>query len=205
MPKGETPKSEKTKGRILAAAVALFSKKGFHGTKVDEIALKARINKERLYAYFGGKESLFEAALENVYAESASCDRGLLKLGEGDIPSLTSMIVSHYMGMYRRRPAFWRMIAWANLESAPLPETIRNAKGESLDHLRKLYAKGQGRGTFHKGLPFEAYIYMIWAATFFLHSNRKTLEANFPACVPDDFEAGPLPKLSCFLQKGGEA
>src|SRR5580658_7945450 len=60
---------DRTRGRILAAALAEFSAKGFAGARVDAIARRARGNKRMLYHYFGNKEDLFAAVLRHKMAE----------------------------------------------------------------------------------------------------------------------------------------
>ena len=52
-----------TRNKILAAAVSVFAAKGLNGATVDDIAAAAGVNKQRLYAYFGSKQGLFDAAL----------------------------------------------------------------------------------------------------------------------------------------------
>jgi TetR/AcrR family transcriptional regulator len=52
---------ERTKEKILDAAVEVFSAKGFAGGRVAEIATKAGINKQLITYYFGGKEGLYQA------------------------------------------------------------------------------------------------------------------------------------------------
>ena len=54
---------DRTRRRILAAALAEFSAHGFAGARVDTIARRARGNKRMLYHYFGNKEALFTAVL----------------------------------------------------------------------------------------------------------------------------------------------
>src|SRR5437899_11608420 len=57
-PTGRHP--ERTRERILAAALKEFSAKGLAGARVDRIARRARINKRMLYHYFGNKNDLFK-------------------------------------------------------------------------------------------------------------------------------------------------
>jgi AcrR family transcriptional regulator len=64
-----TRNPERTRGRILAAALAEFSAKGFAGARVDAIARRAKGNKRMLYHYFGNKEALFSAVLRHKMAE----------------------------------------------------------------------------------------------------------------------------------------
>lgn len=51
--------------RILAAAAGEFAEHGYAGARVDRIATVARLNKRMLYHYFGDKQGLFLAVLEN--------------------------------------------------------------------------------------------------------------------------------------------
>lgn len=57
-----------TRDRILDAARTEFSHYGLAGARVDRIAVAAKASKERLYAYFGDKDKLFEAVLETGFA-----------------------------------------------------------------------------------------------------------------------------------------
>ena len=46
-----------------------FAAKGFGGARVDAIALRAGTNKRMLYHYFGDKEALYLAVLEEAYRQ----------------------------------------------------------------------------------------------------------------------------------------
>ena len=52
-------KSDLTKEKILHAALDEFATKGFAGTRVDQIAQAAGVNKAMIYYHFAGKEELF--------------------------------------------------------------------------------------------------------------------------------------------------
>lgn len=56
------PKS--TRERILDAAMELFSAKGFHDTKLDEIVAQASASKGSIYFHFPNKERLFIALVD---------------------------------------------------------------------------------------------------------------------------------------------
>jgi AcrR family transcriptional regulator len=60
---------DRTRRRILAAALKEFSTLGFAGTRISGIARRAKINKRMLYHYFGGKEELFHAVLHHKINE----------------------------------------------------------------------------------------------------------------------------------------
>jgi TetR/AcrR family transcriptional regulator len=78
--RGTERNPDRTRGRILSAALQEFAANGFAGARVDAIARRAAINKRMLYHYFGDKEGLFRAVLRRkiaerrVWAESRSGD-----------------------------------------------------------------------------------------------------------------------------------
>ena len=53
-----------TRERILEAAMNIFSAKGFHDTKLDEIVAEASISKGSIYFHFPNKEKLFIALVD---------------------------------------------------------------------------------------------------------------------------------------------
>ena len=62
---------QRTRDRILAAALAEFSAQGFAGARVARIARRARVNKRMLYHYFGNKEDLFRGIFDRKLVERA--------------------------------------------------------------------------------------------------------------------------------------
>ncbi len=58
--------AEQTKAKILEAAVAEFTSRGFHGARVAQIADRAGVNVSLLYRYFGSKEQLLHTILCGV-------------------------------------------------------------------------------------------------------------------------------------------
>ncbi|MBO8139842.1 MAG: TetR/AcrR family transcriptional regulator [Thermosipho sp. (in: Bacteria)] len=62
-------KSNKTKQKILEAAKIAFSKKGYDGVSIDEIAQLANVRKSLIYYYFPSKDVLFEEVWVNSIDE----------------------------------------------------------------------------------------------------------------------------------------
>jgi AcrR family transcriptional regulator len=77
---------ERSRSRILAAALKEFSAKGFAGARVDVIARRASINKRMLYHYFGDKEELFKAVLRLKINQRQKWAEGLSGEPEETLP-----------------------------------------------------------------------------------------------------------------------
>jgi TetR/AcrR family transcriptional regulator len=117
----------RTRERILTAALAEFSAKGFHGARVDRIARRSRVNKRMLYHYFGDKEQLYRAILRRKFAERSD----FLEAAPDD----PGAAMTYMYRVLHRDVDFIRMLEWEALEVGSgrvLAETER----------RQLFVKG---------------------------------------------------------------
>jgi TetR/AcrR family transcriptional regulator, acrAB operon repressor len=81
-------RSERSRAQILAAALKLFSTRGYHGTSVRDIADAARVSTGNVYHQFPDKESLFNTLLEQYWEALAQPDLPFNKaLAEGAFPN----------------------------------------------------------------------------------------------------------------------
>jgi len=73
---------ERTRGRLLRAAVGVFDRKGYAAASVREIVEMAGVTKPALYYHFGSKERLLTAVLEEAAREFArAMERGVRRPG----------------------------------------------------------------------------------------------------------------------------
>jgi AcrR family transcriptional regulator len=100
------------RGEILAAARAEFAQYGLAGARIDRIARAASASKERLYAHFGDKETLFR---DVVATDGAEFFRAV-ELRPVAVPEFVGGIFD----LAQNRPEHDRMITWARLEGFPL-------------------------------------------------------------------------------------
>src|SRR5262249_43444683 len=57
------------KDRVLAAAATLFAERGFHGTKIRDIAARAKVNVAAGHYHYGSKKALYLTVLRAQFAE----------------------------------------------------------------------------------------------------------------------------------------
>src|SRR3954467_15463178 len=67
MRKPKAPQANRT--RIVKAAIEEFAARGFKGASMDAIAARTQTTRALINYYFGGKEKIYLAVLEQVYAE----------------------------------------------------------------------------------------------------------------------------------------
>ena len=63
----KSTKDQNTESQILDAAKNVFQRKGMSGTRMQEIADEANINKALLHYYFRNKQRLFEAVFKQAF------------------------------------------------------------------------------------------------------------------------------------------
>lgn len=171
----------KTKNRILKAARTLFAKHGYHGLSVDRIANRAKANKQRVYEYYKNKKTLFEACLVSAFEEVSAKEAELFESTEMEPETMTPTILRFYMRVHDEHPEFWRLLAWANLENEPFYKCLENINAETYERLRGPYERGRERGVFSGEGSFEAYMFALYAISYFYHSNQKTLASTLDA------------------------
>lgn len=86
---------DRTRAKILAAAVTEFAARGYAGARIDRIASRAGANKRMIYHHFGGKQAVFQAALAEQLTMGSTTENLVrlwmheaLERGDADIVSL---------------------------------------------------------------------------------------------------------------------
>jgi AcrR family transcriptional regulator len=102
------------RGEILTAARTEFAHYGLAGARIDRIAKSAHASKERLYAHFGDKETLFREVVAADVAEFFSA----VTLRPDAVPEW----VGNLYDLACTRPEHIRMMTWAHLEGFVLEE-----------------------------------------------------------------------------------
>jgi len=121
------------KDRLLKAAFEEFTKRGFAGARVDEIANRAGANKALLYQYFGDKEALFRHVLE--------CKMKDLGAISTDDPGRMPEVVGEFFDFHAANPWVTRLLSWEALDfgGKPVPNESERKKHLS-EHVAEIEA-----------------------------------------------------------------
>ncbi|MFI6290425.1 TetR/AcrR family transcriptional regulator [Nonomuraea sp. NPDC050790] len=96
-----------TRTALLDAAREEFAAHGIAGARVDRIAERAGVNKERIYGHFGNKEKLFDAVITEALDELTA----QIALPGAD-PAAYADRLSAY---YAKHPQLVRLLMWEAL------------------------------------------------------------------------------------------
>jgi TetR/AcrR family transcriptional regulator len=170
-----------TRRRILEAATTEFAEKGLAGARVDEIARRACVNKRMLYHYFGNKEALWLAVLEQAYLHIRSEER---EIDVGRLSPVQGMrrLIEFTLAYDHAHPEFISLLLGENLHQARYlrrSRKVRELHTSLLDVIGDILERGRRLGVFRNGVdPAELYI-TIAALGFFYFSNVHTLSTIF--------------------------
>lgn len=96
-------KNDTTENEILKAAKEIFHLKGMDGTRMQEIADKANINKAMLHYYFKNKEVLFNAVFKSAFNMLAPQVNTILN-DESDLFTKIQNFTSSYISFVIEHP-----------------------------------------------------------------------------------------------------
>jgi AcrR family transcriptional regulator len=171
----------RTRSKILDAATVEFARYGLGGARVDRIAERAGANKRMLYYYFGSKEALFLAALEESYAHIRNAERDL-DLEHRDPREALKRLVEFTWRYYLEHPEFMTLLNSENLHKGrhvQRSQRVRQLHSPLVETLRTILRRGERQGFFRPGIdPVQLYISIAGEGYFYL-SNRYTLSRIF--------------------------
>ncbi|HKW40336.1 MAG TPA: TetR/AcrR family transcriptional regulator [Gemmatimonadales bacterium] len=124
--------------RIITAARAEFSTRGFDGARVDHIAHRAGVNKQLLFYYFHSKRGLFSAVLNRGAAELEQALADLAPTGDRPLERIRATLAAQF-DFLAAHPELAILLSQAGRSDArPFAPAIKR--------LVVLLAEGQGRG-----------------------------------------------------------
>ncbi len=172
---------ERRRQELIDSALVEFSTKGFGGARTDSIIARTNSNKAMIFHYFGSKEGLYVAVLEQVYAgireSEAAIDFDALPPRDAII-----RLIEFTFGYYIANPAFVRMINNENLHEAAYlkkSNTIAKLNTSIIAKLRRILDRGVQAGEFRPGIDATDLYISISALGFTYVSNRHTLSVVF--------------------------
>ena len=172
---------EGTKRNILEVATREFARKGYGGARVDAIAARTRTSKRMIYYYFGDKEGLYLAALEEAYS-SIRRTEATLDLERLPPEKALSTLVAFTFDYQNAHPEFVRLVMNENILDGihmARSKTIGRLNNVVIDALKDLLARGRRAGVFRRDLdPLEVHM-TISALCVFNVANRATFSTIF--------------------------
>lgn len=168
--------AERTKAELLAEATSVFAESGYSGTRVDEIARRSSSTKRMIYYYFGSKEQLYLAVLEQSYRgireAEQSLDVGDLEPVEA-LRRLAELTYDHHLA----HSDFIRLISIENIHRGRFIrqiEALRELSKPALSILDEILTRGRASGVFRSDVEALDVHMLISSYCVFQVANQYT-------------------------------
>ena len=163
MPAGETREkpSESSRERILAAALEIFSERGFEGARTRDIAERAGANLGLIKYYFDTKEALWKAAVDRAFDQLRESFGDLL----GSEPRVDERarlegMIRRFVEFSARRPEFMRLMNDEGKRDGPRTRwLVKRHVRPMFERLRELAEEAQQSGVLPP-LPASSFQYL---------------------------------------------
>lgn len=176
-----TPEEDGTRAKILNVAIQEFARNGLSGSRIDQIAAETGANKGMIYYYFGNKEGLYVAALEESYRRFRQIEADFHIDELPPVPALRKIVASTF-DYHAAHPEFIRMVMTENIHHGAhickIAE-LRQLNRPAIGLLERLCQRGIDEGVFRLDLdPVDLHM-SISALSFYNVSNQHTFSFIF--------------------------
>jgi len=197
-PKAELQRdAERTRAELLAVATEVFAESGYSGARVDEIAERTRTTKRMIYYYFGGKEQLYLAVLENAYRGIREAEQKL-KVDHSSpveaIRRLAEVTFDHHIA----HDAFIRLVSIENIHRGEFISRLRELPELSLPAtslLDEILRDGRKAGVFRADVDALDVHVVISSYCVFQVANRYTFGFLFGVDFTDTSKRAHLRRM----------
>ena len=187
-PAKRTNDPQRTMAGILEVASAEFANKGLDGARIDAIAAATHTSKRMIYYYFGSKEGLYLAVLEDAYRRTRATESELHLDDLAPVAALERLIGFTFEHHYQNQ-GFIRLVMNENIQRGQFlaqSALIEQLNKPAIQAIEQLYCRGVSSGVFRPGLNAVDIHESISALSFFNVSNRYTFGLIFqrdPDCT----------------------
>lgn len=178
---GRTNDPDRTMAEIMTVATAEFAAKGLDGARIDAIAAATRTSKRMIYYYFGSKEGLYLAVLEESYRRMREIE-GEQHLADLSPEDALRRLVEFTFDHHHDNQDYIRLVMSENMQRGEYlarSKIIQDLNVPAINAIRDLYERGLAQGAFRPGLdPIDIHA-SISALCFFNVSNQYTFDLIF--------------------------
>src|SRR6188768_1814358 len=151
---GRTNDPLRTQANILEVAEVEFGEKGLAGARIDEIAAATRTSKRMIYYYFGSKEGLYLAVLEEAYRRVRDIESEL-HLQDLEPEQALRRLVAFTFDHHLHHENYIRLVMNENIARGQYlaqSQRIQELNVPAIAAIGQLYQRGVKAGVFRPGL-----------------------------------------------------
>jgi TetR/AcrR family fatty acid metabolism transcriptional regulator len=176
-----TDRSIERRQEILGAAVRVFARKGFHTSRVGDIASEAAVAHGLIYHYFASKDELLETIFREAWAELLDAFRAV-EAADEPAPEQLRKVCAILLRTWRNTPQLVTVLVREIARSGELQHRLQDV-GEAFRVIERIVARGQERGEFRAALDPRLTATIVYGAL------EEILTSWVLGALPDDVAA----------------
>jgi AcrR family transcriptional regulator len=190
--------------QLLDTAELLFSRKGFEGTSVRDIAEEAGINTAMISYYFGSKEKLMEAIFERRSMNIKEKVDLLMKDDSLDPFQKIFRLLDDYIDKIMQRKKFHRIMLCEQVinQNPTIVEMMAKMKSRNSSSINDLIRLGQKKGLFKKNVDIPMLMNTLVGTITHILVNLEFYKSfhNLGSLSDEEFEKILKKKLSVHIK-----
>jgi len=153
-------RSAARRDEILAAAVRVFARRGFHTCRVSDVAREAGVSHGLVYHYFASKDELLETIFRENWGPTATAIEGIAAADDEPSEQIRK-VAAVVLHSWRRDQDTVRVLVREISRSPGLQERIDEFQ-RAFDALETIIVRGQATGAFDAELDPRFATYALW-------------------------------------------
>ena len=153
---------EEKRKQLLAAAVRVFARTGYHDCRVGDITEEAGVAHGLLYHYFTSKEEVLEAVFRDAWTEVLDAFRAVEASDEEPREQL-SHIAAILLGSWRRDPDLVRVLVREIGRSPQVQRKVAELR-QAFESIQRVVAHGQREGVFRADVDARLLSWIFYGA-----------------------------------------
>jgi AcrR family transcriptional regulator len=180
-------RSEERAGRctrdvILAVAARSFADRGYHRTRLHQVAEDVGIQKASIFHYFASKAALYRAVLEEGHGQTEAIVRQVLA-SDGDWLARARAMLDAYVDLVSAQPEQTQILLRQSLGDAPDGYDARHDSDRLLGMVTAFLAEGQRAGAF-AAVDAESFVLGVMGMVVFFFTSAPVVAPAWKAELP---------------------
>jgi AcrR family transcriptional regulator len=191
--------------QIMETAELLFAEKGFNGTSVRNIAVKANVNLAMISYYFGSKDKLLEALFSYRGEHLTLKIENIIHDKESTVTEKINTLIDHYIDKIMKQQCFSRIMAREQVlnHTGITAQLIFQMKKRNQKLISKLIHEGQRKGEFKKNIDIPLLMATLVGTTNMIVATQYYYREinSLQSLTEEEFQKHIKKKLSQHLKK----
>lgn len=157
-----TPAQAEKRRILLDAAIRVFAQKGYHASRIGDIAQEAGVAYGLLYHYFPSKEDVLRTIFRETWGDMLDSVQGIEE-ARGTARDQVRRVAAVVLGSWKLNPDLIRVLVREVTRSPQVQHEVEEIR-HAMDALERIVRRGQESGEFRSSLEPRLASWIVYGA-----------------------------------------